>query len=170
VFLPHLAITWIMQNIRDEDTVRLMDNSSPHLTPVVIDLFSTARVQTVTFEPHTTQIFQVFDLALFVVVKIRGQHELQFKDDAGSASLINKVYRDFRSTMIDMHLRRAFRGIGLMYHIVDGFQLILFNETTRRKSNGFRELRDILLTSLWRICRWKIAITSNDHETLLIRF
>jgi hypothetical protein len=30
VFLPHLAITRSMQNVRNEEAVRLMDNCSPH--------------------------------------------------------------------------------------------------------------------------------------------
>jgi hypothetical protein len=32
VFLPHLAITRIMQNIPEKDAVLLMENCSPHLT------------------------------------------------------------------------------------------------------------------------------------------
>ena len=44
VFLPHLAITRIMQNVRNEEAVLLMDNCSLHLTPVVIDLLSEACV------------------------------------------------------------------------------------------------------------------------------
>jgi hypothetical protein len=47
----------------------------------------------------------------------------------------------------------AFRGIGLIYNIVDGIQLLWFDEIILRESGGFRELRDIILTSLWRICR-----------------
>jgi hypothetical protein len=54
VFLPHLAITRIMQNVRNEKAVLLMDNCSPHLAPVVIDLLSEAHVRIVTFAPHTT--------------------------------------------------------------------------------------------------------------------
>jgi hypothetical protein len=43
VFLPHLAITRITQNIPDQDAVPPQANCSPHLTPVVIDLLSNAR-------------------------------------------------------------------------------------------------------------------------------
>jgi hypothetical protein len=96
VFLPPLAITCIMQNVRNEEAVLLMDNCSPHLTPVVIDLLSEARVRIVTFAPHTTQIFQTLDLSLFGVLKRRGQYQLPFGDDAGSARFSKKRYRDFR--------------------------------------------------------------------------
>jgi hypothetical protein len=66
-----------MQNIHEEDALRLMDNCSPHLTSVVIDLLSTAGVRIVTFAPHMTQIFQVvdLDLALLRLVKKRGQYQ-----------------------------------------------------------------------------------------------
>jgi hypothetical protein len=35
VFLPHLAITRIMQNVRNGEIVLLMDNCSPHLTSIL---------------------------------------------------------------------------------------------------------------------------------------
>jgi hypothetical protein len=84
IFLPHLTITRIMRNVRNEEAVRLMDNCSPHLAAVVIDLLCEARVWIVTFAPNTTQIFQVLDLILFGAVKRRGQYQLRFGDDARS--------------------------------------------------------------------------------------
>jgi hypothetical protein len=119
----------------------------------VIDLLSEARVRIVTFTPHTTQIFQALDLTLFGVLKRRGQYQLPFGDDAGSSRFIKKLYRDFRSTMTDINIWGAFRGIGLIYHIVDGIQRVSFDEIILRESGGFRELWDMISTSLWRICR-----------------
>jgi hypothetical protein len=43
VFLPHLMIIRIVKDLREEDAVLLMDNCSPHITPGVIELLSTAR-------------------------------------------------------------------------------------------------------------------------------
>jgi hypothetical protein len=80
-----------------------MDNCSPRLTPVLIDLLSETRVRIVTFAPHTTQIFQVLDLTLFGVLKRRGQYHFPFGYDAGNARFIKKVTRDFLSTIIDIN-------------------------------------------------------------------
>jgi hypothetical protein len=104
IFLPHLAITRIMQNVRNEEAVLLMVNCSPHLTPVAIDLLLEVRVRIVPFAPHTTQIFQAHDLTLFGVLKKRGRYQLPFGDDSGSARFIKNVYRDFRSTMTDINI------------------------------------------------------------------
>jgi hypothetical protein len=104
VCLLHFAITRITQNIPEEDAVRLMDNCSPHLTPVVVNFLSSARVRIVTFEPHPAHIFRVFDLVLFGVLQRRGQYQLPFGDDTGSARFIKKVYHDFRSTMTDINV------------------------------------------------------------------
>jgi hypothetical protein len=71
----HLAITHIIQNIAEEDAAQLMENCSPHLAPVVLDLLSNVPVRIVTFVPHTTQIFQVLDLNLFGVLKRRVQYQ-----------------------------------------------------------------------------------------------
>jgi hypothetical protein len=119
VFLSHLAMTRIIQNMLEEDAVPLTENHSAHLTPVVIDLLSNARVGIVTFAPHTTQIFQVLDLALFGVLKKRGQYQFPFRDVTESAHFIKKVYHDFRSTTTDINVWEAFRGFGLRYNIID---------------------------------------------------
>jgi hypothetical protein len=134
VFLPHVAITRIMQNIPAEDAVLLMDNCLPPLILVVIDLLSNARVRIVPFAPHTPQIFQVLDLdlALFGVLKGRGQYQLPFGDDTGSARFIKEVHHDFRSTLTDINIWGKCRGIGLIYNIVDAVQRVSFNEIILR--------------------------------------
>jgi hypothetical protein len=111
VFLPHLAITRIMQNVRNEEAVLLMDNCSPHFTPVVTDVLSEAPVRIVTFALHTAQIFPVLDLALLGILKKRGQYQLPGGDDTGSARFVKKVYHDFRSTMTDINIWRHFSGL-----------------------------------------------------------
>jgi hypothetical protein len=120
-----------------------MNDCSLHLTPVVIDLLSTARVRIVTFAPNTTQIFQVLDLSLFGVLKRPGQYQLPFGDDTESASFIKKVYHDFRSTMTDMNPWGAIRGIGLISNIVDAVQRVSFSKIIMQESHGFRRFWDI---------------------------
>jgi hypothetical protein len=110
----------------------------PHLTPVVIDLLSEARVRIVTFAPHITQIVQALDFTLFGGLKRRGQYQLPFGDDIGSAHFIKKVYRDFQSTMTDINI-----WDGLISSIVDGIQHLSFDERILRESGGFRELWEI---------------------------
>jgi hypothetical protein len=153
VFLAHLAITHIMQNVLNEEAVRLMDNCSPQLTPVVIDLLSEGLARIVTFAPHTTQIFQALDLTSFGVLKRRGQYQFPFADDAGRAGVIKKLCRDFQSTVTDIHLWGAFRWIGLIYHIVDGIQRVSFDEIILRESAGLKSLWNMILIPRWRICR-----------------
>jgi hypothetical protein len=104
VFLSHLLITCLIQDLREEDAVLLMENCSPHLTPVVRDLLSTTSLRIVTFAPHTTQIFQVLDLALFGVFKRRAQYQLPFDDDGRRARFTRKGSHDFRSTMANANI------------------------------------------------------------------
>jgi hypothetical protein len=153
-----------MQNIPEEDAMLLMDNCSPSVTPMVIDLLSNARVPIVTFAPHATQIFQVLDLdfTLFGILKRRGQYQLPFADDTGTARFIKKAYHDFRSTMTHINIWGVFRGIGLIYNIVGAVQRVSFNEIMLRESNGFRELWEVRLTSLCRIYRSDAEMQSLD--------
>jgi hypothetical protein len=105
-------MTCIVKDLREEDAVPLMDNCSPHITPPVIELLSTARVRvivaTFTPQPQTTQIFQVLDLLLFGVLKRRGPYQLPFEDDFRTAWLTQEMYYDFRRTMIQPNIWEAF--------------------------------------------------------------
>jgi hypothetical protein len=60
---------------------------------------------------------------------------------------------------------RAFQGIRLRYNIVDGIQRVSFDEIILRESGGFRELWDMILTSLWRICRHGAKMRGLDGST-----
>jgi hypothetical protein len=121
--------------------------TSHHITPAVVELLSTARVRVVlvAFAPRTRQIFQVFDLTLFGVLKRRGQYQLPFEDDTGSVRFIKKMYHDhdFRMTIVEPNIWGAFRGIGVKHSVVDGVQRVSFDEMTLRESEGFKELWDI---------------------------
>jgi hypothetical protein len=149
VLLPHLMITRIVKDLRKEEAVPLTDNCSPHITPGVIELISTARMRVVVVafapQPDTTQIFQVLDLTLFGVLKRRGQYQLALDDDAVSARFTRKVYRDhdFRMPMVEPNTRGAFRGIRVKYSVVYGVQRVSLDETTLRESEALTEPLDI---------------------------
>jgi hypothetical protein len=123
--------------------------TSHNITPAVIKLLSTAHVGVVviTFapQPHTTQIFQVLDLAVFGILERRGQYQLPLQDHAGSPRFINKMSHDhdFRMTMNEPNIWGAFRGIGVKYSVVDGVQRVSFDEMTVRDSHGLKELWNI---------------------------
>jgi hypothetical protein len=115
--------------------------TSHHISPAVTEFLSTAHVRVVTSAPHTPQIFQVFDLTLFGLLKRRGQHQLPLENDARTPRFIRKVYHDFRMamTMIEPNIWGAFRGIGVKYSVVYGVQRVSFDEMTLRESEGFKE-------------------------------
>jgi hypothetical protein len=143
VFLPHLANLRGNEQLSNEEAVLLMDNCSPHLTPTVIELLTSARVRVVTFAPHTTHIFQVLDLALFGVLKRRGQYHLPLDDENKTADFIKRVYHNFRQTMIDANIWGAFREIGLSFATVEEVQRVAFDAMKFRESPGFKELSAI---------------------------
>jgi transposase len=140
VFLPHLLRVRIQENLLDEDAVLLMDNCPAHVKDEVLGLLNQARVRIVTFAPHTTHLFQILDLALFGMFKRRGQYHLPFENDHGTAAFIQKVYHDFRATMIDTNIRAAFTHIGLSFVLVGGIMRLRFDEIILRETPGFQEL------------------------------
>jgi hypothetical protein len=57
----------------------------------VIALHTEAPVRVITFAPQATQIFQVFDVTLFGVLKRRPRFELPFGDEYATVQCIMKV-------------------------------------------------------------------------------
>jgi hypothetical protein len=151
VFLPHVARVPTQENLQEEEAVLLMDNCPSHLTQEVLGLLTAGRVRIVTFTPHTTHLFQVLDLTLFGLFKRRGQFHLPLETDHRTAKFIQKVYHDFRQTMIDPNIRAAFTHIGITFYIVWNVMRVRFNEITLRQTPGFMELWEI--RSRWRISR-----------------
>jgi hypothetical protein len=65
----------------EEMAVRLMDNLSSHIASDMIGCLTEGRVRVITFAPHTTQIFQLFDVTQFDVFKRRPRYKLAFRDE-----------------------------------------------------------------------------------------
>jgi hypothetical protein len=64
-----------LDDFAEEIGVLLMDNCAGHATDDVIHLLTEAPVRVITFAPHTTQIFQVFNVTVFGALKRRPRYE-----------------------------------------------------------------------------------------------
>jgi hypothetical protein len=72
---------------------------SADLSDDLIRVLIEARVRIITFAPHTTQVFQVLDLALFGVLKRCTRYELPFDENNATVRVITKVYHNFTQTI-----------------------------------------------------------------------
>jgi hypothetical protein len=116
---------------------------SCQVTDDIIGLLTEARVCVITFAPHTTQIFQVLDVTFFGVLKPCLGYKLPFEDEKETVTFIMKVYHDFKQTMVESNIWRAFRAIGFEFDTEAEPYRLLFNEERLRQSEGFRELWSI---------------------------
>jgi hypothetical protein len=116
VFLTHVAELRRNEKLSSEEAALLRDNCSPPLNPAVVELLTGARVCIITFVSHMTHIFQVLDLAVFDVLKQRGQDRLPFGNEKATAQFIKKVCHDFRRTLIDINISRHFERLALLFH------------------------------------------------------
>jgi hypothetical protein len=76
-----------------------MTHCSADTSDDVIRLLTEARVRVIPLAPHVTQVFQVFDLTLFGVLKQCPRYELPFDENNATVKVITKLYRDFTQTM-----------------------------------------------------------------------
>jgi hypothetical protein len=113
----------------------------------VIRILTEARVRVITFEPQTTQVFQVIDLTIFGVLKRCPRYELPFDDDNALVKVITKVYHDFTQTMSRPNVWGTFRALGFEFEFDtrrDPYEL-LFDEVKLRESAVFEELCSVTL-------------------------
>jgi hypothetical protein len=76
-----------------------------------------------------------------------------FEEEQPTIAFLLKIYRDFKQTMIEANIWKAFEAIGLTYDIEETPCGLLFDEEKLRQSRGFVELwdRDTPLESLSRL-------------------
>jgi hypothetical protein len=74
-------------------------------------------VRVITFATHTTHIFQVLDLVLFIVLKKRAIRLSTLDEEQPATAFIIRVYHDFRQTMVEVNIWGAFSAIGFSYYI-----------------------------------------------------
>jgi hypothetical protein len=96
LFLPNIAEVRALDECAEEMAVLLLNIWSSHITTDMISVLIEGRVCIITFAPHTAQIFQVFDVALFNVLKWYPRYELAHGDADGSVKLPMKVYLGFK--------------------------------------------------------------------------
>jgi hypothetical protein len=99
ILLPYIDIFYGRAVLTQEIAVLLMVHCSDDVSDDVIRILTEARVRVITFEPHTTQVFQVLDLTLFGVLKRCPRDELPFDENNATVKVITKVYHDFTQTM-----------------------------------------------------------------------
>jgi hypothetical protein len=129
-----------MEQFERCEAVLLMDNCSPHISDKVIAILTEARFRIITLAPHTTQIFQVLDLVLFGALKKRANRLRAFDDEQPRVAFLLRVYRDFKQTVIEVNIWKAFEAIGITYDIEQIPYGLLFDEEKLRQSPGFVEL------------------------------
>jgi hypothetical protein len=140
VFLPYLASLRGLAEFAEKVAFLLMYHCSAPVADHVIRLLTEARVRVITFAPHTTQVFQVLDLALFRVLKRCSRYELPVGENTAIVKAITKVYHDFTQTMAWPNVWRTFRALGFEFDTRRDPYEGLFDEGKLRESAGFQEL------------------------------
>jgi hypothetical protein len=77
IFLPHIAKERSNLGLTDEPAILLMDNCSIQVRISRLRDRAAHRVNFVTFQPHTTNIFQCLDLSLFSILKEKINRKLR---------------------------------------------------------------------------------------------
>jgi hypothetical protein len=110
------------------EAMLLMDNYSSHVSDDAVAILINIQMQIITFTPHTTQIFQMFDIVLFCVLKKHATNLKSLHEEQPATALLLKVYHDFKQIMIEVDISRAFLAIGFTHDIEQSPYGLLFDE------------------------------------------
>jgi hypothetical protein len=103
-------------------------------------VLTNARVPIITFAHHTTHIFQVHDVDLFGSLRKHANGLKMFDEEQPAGAFLLRVYRDFKQTIIELHIWEAFAAIGFTPDIEQSPCGLLLDEQKRRQSPGLMEL------------------------------
>jgi hypothetical protein len=81
----------------------------------MIGLLTEGGVRIITVAPHTTEIFEIFDVTLGDVLKWHPRYELPFGDQEVLVKFFMKVYHGFKQRMVDSNISRAFQALQLEF-------------------------------------------------------
>jgi hypothetical protein len=116
-----------------------MDNCPGDLTSEVLDVLTMAQVRIVAFAPHTTHIFQLLDLRLFVPFRRVGKHHLPFNDLRSTSRFIYGLYMHFKKALIPASIWATFGGIGVEFGRATVPYRVIFVSEKLRESKGSKE-------------------------------
>jgi hypothetical protein len=123
VLLPYLSNLRQCPELTGEEAVLWIDNCPPHVPQEGLDLLTQARVRVRTYTPHTTNIFQIFDLTLFGELKHHGQAHRLLGTENRTADFIFRVDQEFQDST-SLKNRRMLRKHGTISKIVDQIHVI----------------------------------------------
>jgi hypothetical protein len=94
-----------------------MDNCFIHTKSEVLAALRDDNVKMITFPPHTTQIFQTFDLCLFGVFKKKMQSKLPFANDSLTMNFVRNAFHVLKQIFVPDHVRSVFKLFRLEFNI-----------------------------------------------------
>jgi hypothetical protein len=97
-----------------------------------------------------THIFQMLDVVLFGILNKRCSGLEMWNKESDTVAFIIRLFHDFKQTMVELNIWRAFSSIGFSYYSTQNPYGLLFDEKKFRQSRGFIELcaRETPLESL----------------------
>jgi hypothetical protein len=140
IFIHYINESRESEQMNACEAVLLMDNCSPHVSDDLVAVLTNARVRVIAFAPHTTHVFQVLDVVLFGALKKRASGLEMWNEESGTVAFIIRLYDDFKQTLVEVNIWRAFSAIGFLYDITQNPYGLLFDEEKFRQNRGFQEL------------------------------
>jgi hypothetical protein len=120
-----------------------MDNRPSHVGEEIRSFLRDAGVWIRTWTPHTTHIFQNFDICLFELLKRREHYALTFDDDRIRADVLLKIYWTFKRTLIEPNIWSIFPDTGFEFDTSAEPYCLRVNEEKLRKTRAFPETRPL---------------------------
>jgi hypothetical protein len=111
----------------------LMDNYSFHKSDDIVAVLTRVRAGIIIFAIHATHIFQMLDVVLFSALKKHATDLETLDEEQSAAAFLLKVCHNFKQTMIEVNIWKAFATIGFTHDIGQMSYGLLFDEENSDK-------------------------------------
>lgn len=110
-----------------EEVSLLMDICPCQITGEVMTLLRQARSRVIAFAPHSTHIFQLFDLTLYMVFKRVGKYSMLFDDLRWASDYYCNLHVTFLKRMTCPSILAVFTATDLEFDITQMSQRLTFH-------------------------------------------
>jgi hypothetical protein len=139
----HVTALWTNPCHSKAEVVLLMDNCSTYVTPEIFRPLGKNHIKIVTFAPHTTNIFQAFDLPFFGVFKTKAKFWMDQDDDMAFPATTHKLVRQFHSVATPENIHGSFVMARFSYSTGAIPYVLEFSRERMMESAGFRQVWEL---------------------------
>jgi hypothetical protein len=141
-FIPYVICIRAMFPKINHQAILQMDNLRAHCSERILQTLRKNKIVAITYPPHTSHVFQVLDLSVFGIMKIRMMENLKIEGQTAEALHTLKLFRSFDYATASTLVQSSFRTGGIVLVPNDGGYTVRFDEAVLLKKSSYKQIME----------------------------